>query len=365
MPRSGVRSLVGYLRDRPIGIKLGFIMFVPTLAIVIVGANGLLGQISTTNNADRARTLSTLTQFSGAFVDQLQTERADATMLLGSTSGTATTKAKATFVAQTPLTDAAASAYTVQSDSQAHLPSNFQALLAQIQTQVGNLSGLRQEITSMNQIPLTIAVSQYTALISSLLQIRDDSAQLAGDSTISFEMRAAAAVASGKEYLSQERYLVLEAILQNSIPADLRQQVIATQTGQDQAVTAFQVVATPSQLAYYNLHVAGINLRPSTIAQNSLDQLQSDRLPAGLTADGWNTDMTQRSVLLREVEQNIDSQTVADATTLRDNVQKQIIIDVGLLFGMVLIAMLIAWFVARSMNRSLRELKQGALNVAQ
>ena len=45
--------------------------------------------------------------------------------------------------------------------------------------------------------------------------------------------------------------------------------------------------------------------------------------------------------------------------------QRQIIIDVGLLFGMVLIAMLIAWFVARSMNRSLRELKHGALTVAQ
>ncbi len=68
---------------------------------------------------------------------------------------------------------------------------------------------------------------------------------------------------------------------------------------------------------------------------------------------------------MRKVEKFIDDQTVADAQTLRDNVQRQIIIDVGLLFGMVLVAMLIAWFVARSMNRSLRELKHGALTVAQ
>ena len=179
-------------------------------------------------------------------------------------------------------------------------------------------------------------------------------------------MRAAAAVASGKEYLSQERYLVLEAILQNGIPADLRRQVIAAQTGQDQAVAAFQVVATPSQLAFYDLHVAGINLRASTIEENSLDQLQSDRLPPGLTASEWN--IRQRRAQ-RPAPHRRDStstrETVTDATTLRNNVQKQIIVDVGLLFGMVLIAMLIAWFVARSMNRSLRELKQGALNVAQ
>ena len=164
VPRSGARSLVGYLRDRPIGIKLGFIMFVPTLAIVIVGANGLLGQISTTNNADRARTLSTLTQYSGALVDELQTERADATMLLGASSTADIGTAKKAFTAQEPLTNAAATAYTVQSDSQAHLPANFQSLLARIQTQVGSLTGLRQEISSMNQIPLTIAVAQYTAL---------------------------------------------------------------------------------------------------------------------------------------------------------------------------------------------------------
>ena len=56
----GFASLVGWLRDRRIGIKLGFIMFVPTLATVIVGANGLVTQISNANTADRARTLATL-----------------------------------------------------------------------------------------------------------------------------------------------------------------------------------------------------------------------------------------------------------------------------------------------------------------
>jgi nitrate/nitrite sensing protein/histidine kinase/DNA gyrase B/HSP90-like ATPase/HAMP domain-containing protein len=364
VPRSGARSLIGYLRDRPIGIKLGFIMFVPTLAIVIVGANGLLGQISTTNSADRARTLSTLTQYSGELVDQLQTERADATMLLGST-GAAGTAAGKVYTAQEAQTDAASTLYTRQSGSQANLPANFQALLLRIQSQIVNLSGLRTEVSNMDQIPLTIAVSQYTTLISSLLQIRDNASQLAGDSTLSFEMRAAAAIASNKEYLSQERSLVLEAILQKSIPPDLRRQLIATETGQDQAGAAFQVVATPAQLVFYDLQVAGNSLRPSKIEESYIDAGQSDALPSGLDATSWDRDMATRGHLLRLVEVNIDDETVSNATTLRNNVQKQIIVDVGLLFGMVLIAMLIAWFVARSMNRSLRELKQGALNVAQ
>ncbi len=56
----GFESLAGWLRDRRIGIKLGFIMFVPTLATVIVGANGLVSQISNANTADRAHSLATL-----------------------------------------------------------------------------------------------------------------------------------------------------------------------------------------------------------------------------------------------------------------------------------------------------------------
>ncbi|HKE65175.1 MAG TPA: sensor histidine kinase, partial [Micromonosporaceae bacterium] len=74
--------------------------------------------------------------------------------------------------------------------------------------------------------------------------------------------------------------------------------------------------------------------------------------------------MASRAALYRTVETAIDNEIVNDASALRDSVERQIIIDVGLLFGIVLVAMLIAWFVARSMNRSLRELKHGALTVA-
>jgi signal transduction histidine kinase len=363
-PRSGVRSLVGYLRDRPIGIKLGFITFVPILAIVIVGANGLVAQISTTNDADRARTLATLTQYSGALVDELQIERVDATMLLGSSSKSDMAAASTAFTAQTVKTDNIAAAYTVQSSSQANLPANFRSLLVRIANQLSNLTPLRGQISGTGQIPLSAAVSPYTALISSLLQIRDDASQLAGDSTLSFEMRAAAAMASDKEYVSQEQYLVLSAFLAGSMPAELRKQVIATETGQAQSATQFQVVATAEQLSWYNLIVSGNELRPSDLAEAKIEAMQNDALPA-MTVKNWNDAIGARATLLRTVEKRIDDQTVRDATTLRDAVQRQIIVDVGLLFGMVLAAMLIAWLVARSMNRSLRELKQGALNVAQ
>ena len=257
----------------------------------------------------------------------------------------------------------AAAAYTRQSTSLANLPDNFNALLTRIQTADRRAAraahaGHRQPDPAHDRGQRLHRAHQV------LLELRDDSAQLAGDSTLSFEMRAASAIASAKENLSQERVVVLEALLQGSLPPEARKSYLSTQTGQAQALDAFNLVATPAQRALFDRKVAGNNLRPSTVDEGKINGLQSDTIPAGLDPSTWSTDMSERSDLMRSVEQTIDASTVQDATTLRDNVSKQIVIDVGLLFGMVLIAMLIAWSVARSMNRSLRELKQGALTVA-
>src|SRR5690606_33704424 len=50
---------------------------------------------------------------------------------------------------------------------------------------------------------------------------------------------------------------------------------------------------------------------------------------------------------------------------LRDGVVRQVLLETGLLVGMLLLAVVFAWMVARSMARSLRVLRQGALSVAQ
>ena len=148
-PQSGKRSLVGYLRDRRIGVKLGFIMFVPTLATVIVGANGLVSQISTASTADRARMLATLSGDAGALVHDLQDERADAAMLLRLHARPTTWLRGQARNSQTAVvaTDGAKDDYNRQSSSQANLPDNFKSLLSSIQSQLSALPKLRQDIS--------------------------------------------------------------------------------------------------------------------------------------------------------------------------------------------------------------------------
>ena len=58
--QSRMSGLTAYLRDRPIWVKLGLIVLIPTIATVAVGFSALLSNISATSNANRARNLAEL-----------------------------------------------------------------------------------------------------------------------------------------------------------------------------------------------------------------------------------------------------------------------------------------------------------------
>src|SRR5437868_3274176 len=106
-----MRRLVGYLRDRSIGFKLGLIMLVPTLATVVVGFGALASNIGTAHNADRARILAGLTGDTGRLVHDLQNERAAVTMLLASNESNEKKNAAAEFGSLVKASDDAAHDY--------------------------------------------------------------------------------------------------------------------------------------------------------------------------------------------------------------------------------------------------------------
>jgi signal transduction histidine kinase len=369
----GFESLAGWLRDRRIGIKLGFIMFVPTLATVIVGANGLVSQISNAGTADRARTLATLSADAGSLVTSLQDERAYATMTVGyarDRNTSAATAAHKRFLQQKNTSDRLTAAYNQQESTESDVPATLRQTLTEVSTTLATLNQVvRPQVNlAMNTPQLAIQMSQsagaYDIAIAKLLAIRDASAQLAGDPGLSFEIRAAGAIAQEKEYISQERETGLEALIAGGMTSSLYQSFIGATTGQTQADLAFAAVATPDEQNMYRQIVNGDARLPSKDARGSLLRDGATGKVTGLTVDQWNATSVSRASLFRTVESTLDRQIAADATRLRDKVERQIIVDVGLLFAIVLIAMLIAWFVARSMNRALRELKHGALTVA-
>src|SRR5439155_19830547 len=114
------------------------------------------------------------------------------------------------------------------------LPSGFRGLLSTIDDQLTALTKLRQQLVNGgSQISMSTATFEYRSLITSLLAIRDSSSQLAGDSALSYEMRAAAAVSQSKEYQSEERILVLQILINKEMRLTEEHDFIGTRTGQE------------------------------------------------------------------------------------------------------------------------------------
>src|SRR5262245_38443712 len=214
----------------PIWAKLGLIMLVPTLATIVVGVTGLVAQVDTVDLADRARTFANVNSEAGALTHELQEERAKTVMLLGGIAATKEERqaALSAFDQVVPRTEKATSDYLqqVQSLSTSSLPPNFTNKL-ELVTQGLQQLGPNREATRNNKGQASEVAQSYTVIITYLNEIRDFTAQLAGDTALSERMQAGAELARYKEFQAQKRILILTAFSGGEMTSQLNRDYIA------------------------------------------------------------------------------------------------------------------------------------------
>ena len=249
---SRLRRPADRLRDLPIWSKLGLIMLVPTLATIIVGVSGLVDHIDTASNAERARNLSVLSQAAGGLVDHLQNERAYGVMA-------------ATNDAESPLRSSALKAYnnehitvdqakTPYSQQKAALddvPDKVATLLLRLDRNIEELPAKRSQIAN-GKLAVDAVEETYDKLIDDLLAVRDVSAQLASDTSLSDHLRAVAAVARAKEYIAQQRDVGHEVLGLGEFDVALRRKFLVTATGFQLAGTTLHSVGTDSETQLFD-----------------------------------------------------------------------------------------------------------------
>lgn len=192
---SRLRLPVGRLRDMPIWSKLGLIMIAPTIAVVVVGTNGIVDHLQRLGDANQAATLAALSQASGELVHGLQDERAGAVLLLGARSEAQRQKYLDNYNEVNRRVDDAKGPYSGRRGELDGLPANFEALLSRIDQGLGDLPGIRSQVVN-GRLKLTDAAQSYEGLINDLLDMRDLASQLSGDIDLSERMRAAAATSA-------------------------------------------------------------------------------------------------------------------------------------------------------------------------
>jgi len=355
---------VSFIRDLPIWTKLGLIMIVPTIATIIVGAAGLLDQVEQASNAERARSLTVLSGEAGNLVYALQDERAAAVKLLVAQSSTVE-QARAEYAAAQKISDAAQANYRTTRAGVADVPAKLSDVLRTIETSLVELADRRTQVMTTSQVPLTVLKTGYDELIKNLLSIRDLAAQVTGETDLTDRMRAAAAVANAKEYVSQERVAVLEALGAKSLSTVTRNAYRSARESTALALGQFDTVA-PDQVPLYQRTVSGAVMYRVVQLQSQLDTLEVNDNPNDVVnvAD-WETAMRGYADLINQVEVTLNQQAQQAAIDFGSQVQRRVLIETGVLLLTLLVGILFAWLVARSMARSLRDLRQGALAVAQ
>ncbi|MET7965113.1 nitrate- and nitrite sensing domain-containing protein [Micromonospora sp. NPDC005305] len=353
------------LRDMPIWSKLGLIMIVPTIATVVVGTSGLVDHLETLNNANRAGDLANLISYSGDLADTLQDERVSSVLFLSAKEVQTRAQYQESYNRANQRVDQAKAPYSRQRLEIDDLPRTFESQLKDVDQGLADLPGTRSQVLN-GKLTSDDAQASYESLISDLLTIRDSAIQLAGDNDLSDRMRAAAAVARQKEYLALRRVVVHEALNGKRLTPNLREQFIASGTGQRQSLENFKAVANQADSEFFDQTVSGSDLRKAERYTTQIGAINSGDLSnPPFTADDWDGTMLANAKLIRTVEKRLDGNVVRQAGELRSDTQRQVFLETGLLLSMLLLAILFAYLVARSMARSLRDLRQGALSVAQ
>jgi signal transduction histidine kinase len=361
---SRLRNPVGRLRDLPIWSKLGLIMIVPTIATIVVGTAGLIENVDSANGADRTRTLSRLSEQAGGLIHDLQNERAAAVLLAGS-SDAGKAEAKAGLDKVTPQTDKTLQAYQSSRSAVADVDDTAGPVLNQADTQLKDIPVIREQLRSGTSLPQFNLAYRYQEIIDGLLSVKQASARLTNEPELSVDQQNSYSISEQKEFLNQERVVVLRALAagEGNMTEVLQNEFLSRIALRKESEARFKENALSTQLELFEQTLSGGDLRKAVLYEGQV--ASGGAVGFTFSAVDWDNAMAAYADRLREVEHEMDEQIVERATVERDNLQRTVLVETGLLLAMLLLAILFAWLVARSMARSLRELRHGALTVAQ
>jgi signal transduction histidine kinase len=355
--RAAPRRLLRGLRDARIRSKLGLILVVPVVTIVSLAGLRLVDSGRRAVDADLVGSLTTLSANVSGLTHDLHRERMAAAMFLASAKG-----APEAYNRAAKRTDEWAARYTATRAKLTSLPTGLADRLRRIDEHLATLNATRQEVLARQNASVSQVVLRYGVVISDLVAYREEVAPVAGDSPLADELRAAAAFSKAKAAAAEEQAVAYAALAAGHLDDEQFSSFLATLTGQQEALVAFSLAATPFQRELVESSITGDAIE---LADHMATEItRSVGGAAIVTADEVSNAVGAVTDLMRWAEQRLDQQLIRDAGALRTAVLRQVFVESGIVLVTLLLAVAFALLLARSMARSLGRLREGALSVA-
>ncbi|MEU0151025.1 sensor histidine kinase [Micromonospora fulviviridis] len=345
------------LRDARIRSKLALILVVPVAAVIALAGIRLVSVGEGAYEANRIRSLTALSIDVSALTQDLHKERmAAATFLV------APNQKPDDYNLRVRRTDERIAAYRDERGKLGDVPTSVRDRLKVIDDHLNTLNGTRQEVLDRQQMPVSEASLRYGIILDDLVAYGDTLAQQPGAEGLADARRAVAAFAHAKAEVAEEEAVAYTALSTGRIDEEEFSSFVATLTGQQEALLSFSRAAEPDQRALVDRTVSGdavqLGDRVATDVSRSVGRaplVTRDEAAAAIAAVGD---------LMRWAEIQLQNELLADADAVRTDVIRQAFMESLLVLLTLAVAVTLAVVLARSLNDSLRRLREGALAVA-
>ncbi|GIJ68953.1 hypothetical protein Voc01_038700 [Virgisporangium ochraceum] len=358
------------LADVRIRTKLGLILIIPVLAILTLTVLRLNDSNNQAQDAAQIGDLTNVSNRATALAHELHRERMAAAAVIVARGAEAKTKDPITqaFNGQIARTGTATNNYNTAARRLDSVPDAIQDRLDSIDGLFNNLGGLRNSVTGNGVAPASLpeSMQRYGLIIGELVSYLQDVSQATADPRLSDSLIAAAAFSRAKLLVGSQQAVAYEA-LRSQNGAQQYSQFIASLTGQEEALDQFLAAATNNQLAVVDRVIAGDAMQLADNTTADLSRILASGTPEFEPTFPALADSALGSVsdLMRTAEVQIDADLLTLTRDVTTDVQRQVLIEAAIIIAVLLILIALAFFTARSMARTLRRLRDGALRVAE
>ncbi len=340
--------------------KLMVVLLVPTLAALAFAGLRVYTQIKQANDLDYLLQQVDLHAKVYEAVDQVEKE----SMLNAGYAATNRTGDRAPIDEQQRVTDEAidevrTAAQSFYDESAPGVRADYQRLFFQL----GNLPVLR-DVAKDSKFDGFSITAVYSDIVQDLLRVGQLARSDVGGGQLTPRLNALDAIANAKAQIGQQISFMMAAAGQQVLRPSEVTAIQAAVARRDSAIATFTAVATPAELQRFN----------DTLVGPALDQLKLNRqLILVRGADGQNLGVSVDTVrqagtstlgLYRTVELGELADLRDSIATLRNGQQEATLRDAAIVLAFLLLAVLLALLVARSLLRPLRVLRSNALDVA-
>src|SRR5215467_5900702 len=246
-------------------------------------------------------------------------------------------------------------------------PAQTRSDASAVVARITDLPDLRSYAMGSNAPALTV-VTNYSLATADMFAFDDDIAQQSGNSALVASVRALGSLSRMKDQASQQRAILQTALIGRQFQPNALDALIAAQAQQATDLASFETSATLGETQTLTNTTAG----PPTDQAQALEQRaivignDNGTLNLGPRANRqWYRDMTYTVNQMRLVETRLASAIAQQAQALHQGAMRSLMLTAGIAVAVLIFVLIATLVIARSMVRPLRQLKAGALEVAE